>query len=663
MEELSRVVEAYRDAELYLLRLIAGAVEGSGTQHHYMNQHRELTRILQLVEARLNQLAGHLDNAVLEELERVYAAAVREAITQTPTPVPSLIPTTAVEATAMETAGVIASQHHTILRTVQDRYREAAQTTLTRALVSGESNLQTVQAMLNRMADKGLTGFIDRAGRSWDMGTYADMAIRTGRMRALNQGHMDGWQHAGVELVRVSQHPASHPWCYPYQGELLAISGPAGPRVMTDRVTGKQITVTAVATFQEALAAGYHHPNCRHSEGAYIPGFTSHQPEKVDEAENEKQYEALQRQRQIERHIRQWKKREAVALTPQEKAYARRKVRSWQSAQREHVSRHNFLSRRYEREKLRTGKGGATSGPRPFTPPKPKPPQPTTPQSRNRHGGAGLSVADILKRENVQVGRPNLEPKKATTKPNASKTVSRVTPPERINGFINDTAAWDTLKAEPRRRYATLTDVPHTNRNSWKQIAQDANPKRTGKYNDPYNVNCVKVSHTVEARVRNLDLTAGRGTYNGVIPTNDVWDAIAADCKKYNIRQNNSVYAVTSAWRGPNGEVRNFYKAQSVKKGVKGGVNAQTLIDLNDSVPDGARGFARGRWQKKYGGGGHIWNWVKQDGKIRYFEAQTHEGFIDVEKRTDKLVRGSLEVFRVDDLTPTDELLGVIGVD
>ena len=224
IEQQSRVVEAYRDAELYLLRLIAEAVDGSGTQAHYM------ARLLKLAQARLDQLAGHLDKAVLEEFEAEYAAAVREAIAQTPTPVPSLVPTAAVEATALDTATIIASQHQTILRTVHDRYRQAAQTAITRALVSGESNQQAVQTMLNRMADTGITGFVDKAGRRWDMGTYADMAVRTGRMRALNQGHMDGWHHAGVELVLVSQHPASHPWCYPYQGKLLAITGPAGPR-------------------------------------------------------------------------------------------------------------------------------------------------------------------------------------------------------------------------------------------------------------------------------------------------------------------------------------------------------------------------------------------------------------------------------------------------
>lgn len=581
MEELSRVVEAYRDAELYLLRLIAGAVEGSGTQHHYMNQHRELTRIIQLVEARLNQLAGHLDKAVLEELERVYAAAVREAITQTPTPVPSLIPTTAVEATAVETAGVIASQHQTILRTVQDRYREAAQTSLTRALVSGESNLQTVQAMLNRMADKGLTGFIDRAGRSWDMGTYADMAIRTGRMRALNQGHMDGWQHAGVELVRVSQHPASHPWCYPYQGELLAISGPAGPRTLTDRVTGKQITVTAVATFQEALAAGYHHPNCRHSEGAYIPGFTSHQPEKVDEAENERQYEALQRQRQIERHIRQWKKREAVALTPQEKAYARRKVRAWQSAQREHVDRHKFLSRRYEREKLRTGKGGAATGSSAFTMPKPKPPKPTL--ATMQRGEVPTDYMEVARRTN----------------PNHLKRVPSIEAPKNLRGHI-----------------PTNTEAM------------------------PYSINCTRAQAAFEANMRGYNLTAGP------------WPYVAADGSVGHYQT-----LLDDAFKPIDGTGPSWAQVRTPKSGKRGRrLDNQLVKYMEQNTPDGARGYGSAIMN---GGYGHAFNWVKQDGTIRFINPQSPDiPFMDM---TD-VKPGTLMLARVDNYELSDGILKVIGI-
>lgn len=124
---------------------------------------------------------------------------------------------------------------------------------------------------------------------------------------------------------------------------MLSISGPAGVR----HIGGRAVTVKA--NLRDAIRAGYRHPNCRHTETAYRPGMKPPVVGEQDPAE----YEALQRQRAIERHIRRWKLREAVALTEQEKRYAHARVLSWQQEQRNHVSAHRFLARRYNREKLR----------------------------------------------------------------------------------------------------------------------------------------------------------------------------------------------------------------------------------------------------------------------------------------------------------------------
>lgn len=352
-EAQSAVVEAYRQAEAYLLRLIAEAVDGSATQAHWVAQQEQLSRVMRLAQKRLAQLEGHLSEAVLEELEEEYTLAVAEAYAQSTRPVPSLIPTNAVEGVAAETTAAIASQHGRILRTVSDTLREIQAATITASLVSGEAHQQSVQAMLNRLADRGITSFVDNAGRRWAIDTYTDMALRTGRMRAMHTGHQDGWQQTGVEFVRVSTHPASHPWCYPFQGELLALSGPAGARQVTNRLTGETETVQVKATFREALEAGYRHVNCRHSEAPYVPGVGTPVPEKPSEEENERQYRALQEQRRNERAIRHWKKRQAVARTDVDKAFTRRKVREWQARQRQHLKTNKHLVRRYEREKVR----------------------------------------------------------------------------------------------------------------------------------------------------------------------------------------------------------------------------------------------------------------------------------------------------------------------
>lgn len=105
----------------------------------------------------------------------------------------------------------------------------------------------------------------------------------------------------------------------------------------------------ALMTLADARAKGFQHPNCTHSYSAYIPGVT-----KLDKPKaNPDGYEQKQRQREMERKVREWKRREALALDPAAKAAARDKVKGWQGQLRKHVAAHD-LKRQSGREQLQT---------------------------------------------------------------------------------------------------------------------------------------------------------------------------------------------------------------------------------------------------------------------------------------------------------------------
>lgn len=110
--------------------------------------------------------------------------------------------------------------------------------------------------------------------------------------------------------------------CRPWEGKVLSLSG--APRMDGVDVAG---------TLDQARAAGFLHPGCRHTIGAYLPGFTKLPTDTADP----QGYADRQRLRYLERGVRAWKRREAVALDPQAKAHARAKVREWQKRIREHV--------------------------------------------------------------------------------------------------------------------------------------------------------------------------------------------------------------------------------------------------------------------------------------------------------------------------------------
>ena len=100
--------------------------------------------------------------------------------------------------------------------------------------------------------------------------------------------------------------------------------------------------------------------NCRHTLDLYVPGITRPREKASYEPEA---YEALQKQRYMERGVRRWKRREAVAITPEEQRLTKAKRKEWQAGLRGHIKAANLageaehgagwieLRRDYTREK------------------------------------------------------------------------------------------------------------------------------------------------------------------------------------------------------------------------------------------------------------------------------------------------------------------------
>ncbi|PJN40506.1 phage capsid protein [Streptomyces sp. CB02959] len=267
----------------------------------------------------------------------------------------------AVDRLAQETVDLLTDRHRSILRAVEDGYRGVvAEVTATPLLGTG-TRRQATQDAMRRFADQGITSFRDRAGRRWQLTSYAEMAVRTSVGRAATEAHMRTLTEAGVDLVIVSSSPRECPLCRPWERKVLTVGGPDGERtVEAEHATedGRMIRVNVAGSLDEARRAGLQHPNCRHSVSAYTPGITP-----VDVVESDPAgYEAGQRQREIERGIRKWKNREAAAVTPEAQRAARAKVRQWQGAMRDHLAAHPDLRRLRHREQP-----GASNLPAPRT--------------------------------------------------------------------------------------------------------------------------------------------------------------------------------------------------------------------------------------------------------------------------------------------------------
>lgn len=360
--------DLYADVERRLLALcarqLAAGMEAPGWAVAKLGALGPLRRAADML---LDSLAGTVDQEVRRVVAEAYESGRHSAVAELGVlgdddrrTVAERTPQAhAVDRLAAETVETVTATHRGILRGVEDGFRQVVAEVTAAPLLGTESRRQATQQAMQRFADRGVSNFRDRAGRRWQLTSYAEMAVRTSVARAATEAHMTTLAAAGVDLVIVSNSPRECPLCRKWERKILSIGGPDGARTVDVEHAvedGRMVRVDIAGSLDEARAAGLQHPNCRHSVSSYTPGITRAQDPEPDPAG----YEAGQRQRAIERNIRRYKQRAAAAVTPEGKRAAEAKVRQWQGAMREHLAEQPDLIRLRHREQL-----GASNLPKP----------------------------------------------------------------------------------------------------------------------------------------------------------------------------------------------------------------------------------------------------------------------------------------------------------
>ncbi|MBP0456244.1 phage capsid protein [Streptomyces bomunensis] len=353
-----RTRDLYAAAEQRLLgiiaRQLADGLDAPGWAERKLAAIQPLRRASQAVVDELGKtVTTEVHDAVADAYNTGHRAAVAE-LGALPDSARALVDDTtpnaqAADRLAEQAVNVVTSTHSAILRTVVDKFRQVVAEVTATPLLGIGTRRQATQDAMRRFADQGITSFRDKAGRRWQLTSYAEMAVRTSVARAATEAHARTLTDAGVDLVVVSNAPRECPLCRPWEGRVLTLTGPAGARTFeVEHATddGRMIPVRVAGSLDEARLAGLQHPNCRHSTSAYTPGITRIEQAKPDPVG----YEAGQRQRAIERNIRKYKRRSAAAVDPAARKAANAKVRQWQKAQRDHLAAHPDLRRNPARE-------------------------------------------------------------------------------------------------------------------------------------------------------------------------------------------------------------------------------------------------------------------------------------------------------------------------
>ena len=251
------------------------------------------------------------------------------------------------------TNGLLDNASSKILRNANDVYQRIMANGTTGLLAGVDTRIQATQKMLNEYAAKGITTFVDKAGRNWSLSSYAEMCARTVSSHAALQGHIERQNEVGEDLVKVSTIGTTCPICQRWQGVVLSISGNSPKYHSLD----------------EAKASGLFHPNCKHTLVMYIPELddgTEHEgkiePGPIDmNTQSSKRNALIEQQRANERKIRYWKNRKALAITPEEESKCNDKIRYWQHTNLLHCQKNN-LRRQYAREGVMSGKVTGPTG-------------------------------------------------------------------------------------------------------------------------------------------------------------------------------------------------------------------------------------------------------------------------------------------------------------
>lgn len=338
-EEIRRIyAEAERIVAEKIARRVARGIDEEGYYERKLVELQTLRREVEDEIRRLQRAEREVERIVADAYEKGSQAAIVDLrkVAQADTLRTAFTATNqrAIEALARTTIGNLRITHLRILRRAEDVYRQViAETAAPQVLTGALTRREAAQLALNRFADMGITGFVDRAGRTWTIESYAEMATRTAAGQAAIQGHIDRLIENDRDLVIVSDAPEECPLCAPWEGRVLSLTG---------RTPG-------YPTVDEARAAGLFHPNCRHSLSAYVHGLT--ETPRRRELRDTEGYRLRQQQRYMERQIRKWKLRESVALDEDAKREARGKVRAWQARMREFVAEHD-RKRLYAREQI-----------------------------------------------------------------------------------------------------------------------------------------------------------------------------------------------------------------------------------------------------------------------------------------------------------------------
>lgn len=261
----------YRHAEKKLLTWLAKTVT-PGPGHGWAWAYAALSRLLRFGKG----VRGIISDTETEMIPRVSSAvrgAWRDGLTEArrdvgpAPPVGDARPQQIID----ETTEVIRSVHAHVPQVMDDAYREIVNAAVHPGETGEDARRNAVQRALEMFARRGITGFVDRRGRRYDLVTYVEIAVRSAITRAEVDAYCAQAAAAGHDLFIVSDVRGACDRCRPFENRLISISGQTIGAISRNTASGRAVRVEVMCSLAEARERGLFHPGCRHEIKIWTP--------------------------------------------------------------------------------------------------------------------------------------------------------------------------------------------------------------------------------------------------------------------------------------------------------------------------------------------------------------------------------------------------------
>jgi hypothetical protein len=221
------------------------------------------------------KIVAELDAESRARVTRALMSAWRDGATAARTDLPHIarhVDEAAARDLVEQVTAALAVAHRQIPEAAETIYRKTVAESSHDAGAGSEYDRRTLtQRVLDRFARLGITGFVDRHNRRYDLVSYAETTVRTAISHAEVESYTQQLTDNGYDLIIVSDVPGSCPLCTPFEGQILSISGGIAGAITRDTATGQAIPANVMCSLDQARERGLFHRGCRHTIGVWTP--------------------------------------------------------------------------------------------------------------------------------------------------------------------------------------------------------------------------------------------------------------------------------------------------------------------------------------------------------------------------------------------------------